>query len=976
MKKKLSLILFIVLQTVFFHVWAENYRNIEDKSVLPILSPTFKDRKTAKIELENGLQVYLISDPQIEKSAAVLVVEAGSWEDPLEHQGMAHFLEHMLFLGTEKYPEEGSYERFLKSNNGFSNAFTRDLSTTFMFEVDTSAYPEAVDRFARFFKEPLLDASRAAREMRIIGQEFAEHQASDGMRLFFVQKELGNYNHPNSKFNIGNNDTLSDVSTAELKKFFTDNYSANLMKVVLYSSLPLEELKKIAVEDFSGIPNMHKQSPRFNRTIYGNALSGKIVHVEPLKEVPTLVLAWELPPHLARHPLTQPDVLIGYVIGDEGPNSLFAQLQKEQLADSIRAGAEKEGLEGLVFYIEVGLTKKGINNVDKVIERIFQAIANLREKGFPRYLFDDIQRLSTIQYQYPSRKDAFSEVMKYGQELFGEDISTYPQYKKIVQKFDPKLVQQFIEYLKPGNSRIFLLASQEDTGIKPEIKEKWMGVEYVVKDINPEAIVRWNQAKPDPTIDLPPANPFITQNLSLLNKNGERVNAYPIPEVIVDNNQGILYYAPDKYYQTPQVSWNIRIRTPQVDPGNAIQSVLTDIYILNVREKLNRVSYQAKMAGLDYYIDQSQDGILISISGYHDKIPQLFHEIVENLKPMPIALDLCRKYKDTLLRQYTKESKESVLLVGIDLLRSVLRKDYVKSEEKLKAIRKINNEHVNEFLKGLYRKTYLESVAYGNINKRKVTDLWQELLHSLPGGIYPKEERNEFKVALLSDRGPYYIEKPTEEEGSAVLLVIEKLGFSFKAQAANEILSQMIQVPFFNALRTQQRTAYIVSSSQEERERFLLNLFGVQSHTHDTRDILSRIELLIEEFLHDLVNESSYEDQFKTVKVTLQNQLKQLPNNMSDMGDILFKLAFNYDGDFKWFDKVLNGYHELTYPEFLEISQSILGRNNKRRMAVLVQGIIGGNQEFRYEKAKTPEWIREQIKYQSHKDLDGTNGER
>lgn len=57
------------------------------------------------IKLANEMKCVIISDPETEKSAAVMNVASGSLEDPKSFPGLAHFLEHMLFLGSEKYPK-------------------------------------------------------------------------------------------------------------------------------------------------------------------------------------------------------------------------------------------------------------------------------------------------------------------------------------------------------------------------------------------------------------------------------------------------------------------------------------------------------------------------------------------------------------------------------------------------------------------------------------------------------------------------------------------------------------------------------------------------------------------------------------------------------------------------------------------------------------------------------------------------------
>lgn len=85
------------------------------------------------ITLPNGLKVTLVSDPQAEKFAASLSVKVGSFQDPNQQLGLAHLLEHMLFLGTEKYPESGDYQYFIHDHAGTHNAYTSTDNTNYFF---------------------------------------------------------------------------------------------------------------------------------------------------------------------------------------------------------------------------------------------------------------------------------------------------------------------------------------------------------------------------------------------------------------------------------------------------------------------------------------------------------------------------------------------------------------------------------------------------------------------------------------------------------------------------------------------------------------------------------------------------------------------------------------------------------------------------------------------------------------------------
>ena len=100
----------------------------------PTKSPA--DKKTYRaIELPNGLRALLISQPteETEKvaSAVSMVVEAGSMHEPRGIAGLAHFCEHLLFMGTEKYPDENTFDNFVSKFGGYSNASTHDGFTRY-----------------------------------------------------------------------------------------------------------------------------------------------------------------------------------------------------------------------------------------------------------------------------------------------------------------------------------------------------------------------------------------------------------------------------------------------------------------------------------------------------------------------------------------------------------------------------------------------------------------------------------------------------------------------------------------------------------------------------------------------------------------------------------------------------------------------------------------------------------------------------
>ena len=202
----------------------------------PIVKSEGDDRAYRHITLSNGLACMLVSDPATDKAAAALDVNVGHFSDPDDVPGLAHFLEHMLFLGTEAFPDENEYSSWLQAHGGGSNAYTATENTCYFFDVLAPHLEETLDRFAAFFVCPLFTASATSRELQAVHSENAKNLLSDMWRIYQLQKSTADPAHPFSKFGTGNRETL-ETTPAErgidvrkvLLDFHARYYSASLM---------------------------------------------------------------------------------------------------------------------------------------------------------------------------------------------------------------------------------------------------------------------------------------------------------------------------------------------------------------------------------------------------------------------------------------------------------------------------------------------------------------------------------------------------------------------------------------------------------------------------------------------------------------------------------------------------------------------------------------------------------------------------
>ncbi|KAA8517094.1 hypothetical protein F0562_017387 [Nyssa sinensis] len=107
------------------------------EEVAEIMKPRTDNRDYQRIVLQNSLQVLLISDPDTDNCAASMNACVGSFSDPEGLEGLAHFLEHMLFYASEKYPQEDSYSKYIIEHGVSTNAFTSSEHTNYYFDVNS-----------------------------------------------------------------------------------------------------------------------------------------------------------------------------------------------------------------------------------------------------------------------------------------------------------------------------------------------------------------------------------------------------------------------------------------------------------------------------------------------------------------------------------------------------------------------------------------------------------------------------------------------------------------------------------------------------------------------------------------------------------------------------------------------------------------------------------------------------------------------
>ncbi|MFB4392373.1 MULTISPECIES: pyrroloquinoline quinone biosynthesis protein PqqF [unclassified Pseudomonas] len=203
---------------------------------------------TRQLILGNGLRLTLRHAPRLSRAAAALRVHAGSHDAPAQWPGLAHFLEHLFFLGTARFPLENGLMRYVQGLGGQVNASTRERTTDFFFEVPPTALAGGLERLCQMLVEPDLGLERQQREREVIHAEFIAWSRNPQARHQFALLQTVSARHPLSGFHAGNRYSLPlhapDFQQA-LRQFHQGFYHGGQITLSLCGPQTLDELEAL-----------------------------------------------------------------------------------------------------------------------------------------------------------------------------------------------------------------------------------------------------------------------------------------------------------------------------------------------------------------------------------------------------------------------------------------------------------------------------------------------------------------------------------------------------------------------------------------------------------------------------------------------------------------------------------------------------------------------------------------------------------
>jgi insulysin len=886
------------------------------------------ERTFRAITLDNKLAVLLISDPHLNKSAAAMDVGVGSLADPKDHVGLAHFLEHMLFLGTQKYPNVEEYSEYLAKYQGESNAYTDEEDTNYYFAVNHDGFEGALDRFSQFFIQPLFNPEFVERELHAVDSEHQKNLKNDAWRVRRVFQDLHKAGHPRQKFGTGNIDTLKSVDKETLVSFYKQHYSANIMKLAMMSPVSLDEMETLARQKFAAVPNYDRKKPEYDQEIFTKDQLPRLVKIQSIKNIHRMELSFASKSE-KNFWKSKPAAAISYLIGYEGTGSLLSLLKKEGLVSKLEAGAESTSYTG-TFHFDFELTDKGVKNWKDIVEHFFAYIELLKKEGYKKYLFDERKTMTDIDYYYREPREGGHVVSEYAMKMHIYDPMKIDFNDLLLHDYNTKEFDEFLSYLQPEKLNILFVSND----VQGDTTEKYYGVNYKVEKLDPDFVKNLQGAAVDSRLYLPKPNTYIPEKLEMVTDSSASK-----PTKLIDNEWGTFWFQLDDIFKIPRASIRLvllNLKTNDTPYGK----MMAQLYSESLFESLNEWAYTVSLAGLHLEVSQSERGIQIDVSGYAEKIPQLLAELSEKMTDITITAEAFEDVKTDLKRKISNTVLNSAYWQTLYELKYASNRNMIHNFEFFDPVKKngvdlispVKFSDIQAYAKSLYNEIAIEGAAYGSLHADKLKASIERFTtvygsQKLAASKRPKEE-----VLIYPTGRDLAIVRHSLTNNNSWGMNVQFGPRDLKLNAALRIGHAHLQTSFYTDLRTRQQLGYIVASNLSIQEHVLGLLFLVQSANYTPFDIAQRASKWMQGAVEELTVLKT--EEFETYKQGVIKELREKDKTIQEKLESLYFEGVLMKGHFNYKEDVALAASSITKEEMVEVFRRALLGPKKASLSV------------------------------------------
>lgn len=877
------------------------------------------------LQFENGLRVLLVHNPASKQSAASFAVNAGHFHDPLEAQGIAHFLEHLIFLGSSSFPEADAFASRINNSSGHFNAWTGTEHSNYYFACAASQFSDCVEHFSSLFKEPLLQQEWVDKERQSIEAEYRLKLKDELRRLYEVHKTTANPEHPFAKFSVGNAETLADTETTireRLQEFHQRFYVANNTALVLAGPQSLDALQTIAIAHFSNMRSAEAAACLPNVPIYCESQTSCQIYVRPIKQANRLILTFPLAEINSdySHKTTS---FVAHLLGHEGAGSLCYFLRQQHWIQELSAGGGMSGYNFKDFHLNIQLTDLGAEHIQQVMRACFQYIRVIEAQGIQNALYNERKQMMALAYQFPET----IQTAELASQLAINMLHYAPEHVVSGDYHMDGLRDDFartiLSKMVPENARITHIHSQAPVNQKTQ----YYAAEYQMVPLSSEQLNELKQPLSEllqANFQVPLTNPYIPKRIVPLpitaglqqqetflhtiqcERNGYFPNKLSSPAGVT------LWHLQDAHFREPQAHIYLSLQLPLAN-ASARNHAISRIWCELGQELLSEQFYDAEVAGMHFNLYPQQSGITLHLSGFSDRQPALFKDLMRSLAALRSTQQHFHTVRQQLQRNWQAIHQNKPINHLFSLLHHQLQHGAYTAQQLADSIVDLDFEHYCNLLPGMLRDAQAIVLAHGDIEQETASELANWVAQTLPVIAEPKAKVSRSVKRLNS--GVQTVPFLNQHSDHAFALFFQGQSTRLQEKACFLVLNHLFSSRFFHSLRTEQQMGYLVGSSYLPMHGLPGLLCYIQSPNYTPTEISAAVEEFIAQFLQQL---SILPDaEFVNAQKAVLHHLTDSAPNMRVRAKRYWSSVINNRGDFELANCVAEAVHTITHAELV-----------------------------------------------------------
>ncbi|KAH8386500.1 hypothetical protein KR093_000811, partial [Drosophila rubida] len=801
-------------------------------------------------------------------AACAIMIDYGSFAEPRQYQGLAHFLEHMIFMGSKKYPEENIFDAHIRKCGGFTNAMTDCEDTLFYFEVAEKHLDSSLDYFTALMKHPLMKQEAMQRERCSVDSEFQQIVQEDETRRDQLLASLATDGYPHATFGWGNMKTLKenvddDALHKVLHEIRRDHYSANRMYMCLQARLPIEELETLVLQHFAEIPSNAVRAPDLSKFDYRKAFRSEFhehaFFVRPVANVCKVELTWVLP-SVRQYYRSKPDQFLSFLFGYEGRGSLCAYLRRKLWALELVAGIDDNGFDlnsiYSLFNVCIYLTDEGFKHLDEVLAATFayvKVVAHADPKDL-RVIYDEQQGIEATGFRFQAQRPAMDNVqdLVINSKYFPpKDVLTG---KELYYEYNADHLAELISHLNEFKFNLMFTARKYEDLVYDK-QEEWFGTEYTSIPMPQKWQELWKESDSMsmPELFLPEPNRFVVDDFTLFWHNSGKPEVPEAPKKLLQNEICELWFRADDKYELPEAFMTFYFISP-LQRKSAKNDAMCALYEELVKFHVSEELYPATSAGFTYTFSVSEKGLILQVRGYNEKLHLLVESIAQAMVTVGSTLnkdmletfvkDQRKSYFNTLIKP--RQLNRDVRLCAVEHIRWLMI-------DKYKSLNDVTLKDLQEFAAEFPQQLYVQSLVQGNYTEESAHNVMNTLLTRL--GCKAIQERIYIEDRTVQlPKGAHYIRchALNEQDTNTVITNFYQLGpNTVRLECILDLLMMFVEEPLFDQLRTKEQLGYHVGATV--RMNYGIAGYSIMVNSQETKTTASHVEKRIEVFRNNMM---------------------------------------------------------------------------------------------------------------------------